>query len=71
MVILRLTHDVSVLEKLNFASLFLEIQDLPTVRLSWFLHQYIYFQQWKPFCRRVDGDPPWSTDRDEKDEEVK
>ena len=40
-VILRLTHDLSVLEKLNFASLFLEIQDLPTVRLSCFLDQFI------------------------------
>ena len=35
-VILRLTHDLSVLEKLNFASLFLEIQDLPKVHLSYF-----------------------------------
>ena len=40
-VILCLTHDLSVLEKLNFASLFLEIQDPPTVRLSWFLDQFI------------------------------
>ena len=40
-VILRLTHDLSVLEKLKFASLFLEIQDLPAVRLSCFLDQFI------------------------------
>ena len=40
-VILRLTRNLSVLEKLNFASLFPEIQDLPTVRLSCFLDQFI------------------------------
>ena len=40
-VILRLAHDLSVLEKLNFASLFLEIQDLPTIRFSCFLDQFI------------------------------
>ena len=45
-VILRLTHDLSVLEKLNVASLFLEILYLPTIRLSCFLDQfYIYFQR--------------------------
>ena len=40
-VILRLTHDLSGQEKLNFASLFLEIQDIPAVRLSCFLEQFI------------------------------
>ena len=46
-VIIRLAHNLSVLEKLNFASLFLAIQDLPTFRLSCFLFlgqfKYIYF----------------------------
>ena len=32
--ILRLTHNLSRLEKLNFAALCLEIRDLPTIRLS-------------------------------------
>ena len=40
LVILRLTHNLSVLENLNVASLFMEFQDLPTVRLLWFLDQF-------------------------------
>ena len=40
--ILCLTHDLLVLEKLNVASLLLEIQDLPAVHWSCFLDQYIY-----------------------------
>ena len=38
--ILRLTHNSLVPEKPNFASLLLNIQDLPAVHLS----------RWKPFC---------------------
>jgi len=40
-VILCLTHDLSGLEKLNFATLCLDIGDLPTVRLSCFLDQFL------------------------------
>ena len=40
-VILRLTHDLSGLETLNFSTLCLEIRDLPTVRLSFCLDQFI------------------------------
>ena len=40
-VILRLTYDLSGLERLNFATLYLEIRDLPTVCLSCFLDQCI------------------------------
>ena len=41
-VILPFAHDLHISpKKLNFASLFLEIQDLPTIRLSGFLDQVI------------------------------
>ena len=40
-VIFRLTHDLSGLEKLHFTTLCLEIRDLPTARLSYFLDQCI------------------------------
>ena len=39
--ILRLTHDLSGLKELNFATLCLEIGDIPTVRLAYFLDQFI------------------------------
>ena len=39
--IFLLTDDLSGLEQLNFVTLFLEIRDLLTVRLSWFLNQVI------------------------------